>query len=155
MLLHYFADKRDLLTASLLIVTERLVALLENARSNRMPMERLLPHLAGMVKDPLIRPYTRLWLELVALAAGGDESCQGIAQRISDIFCAWIASALEVEREEERMPMASFVFATVEGFVLLDAMDCGSQITSALEAIRAHMGERWSEERPPLPGDAL
>jgi AcrR family transcriptional regulator len=135
MLLHYFADKQEILTATLTLVTARLVGMLESARTEQMPFQVLLPQLAGMLKDPNIRPYLRLWLELAALAAGEEEDYRAIARQICDIFLSWIASALKVDREEERIPMASLTLATMEGLVLLDALGCDSQITSALEGL--------------------
>ncbi len=48
---------------------------------------------------------------------------------------SWITSALQVEREEGRMPMASLVFVTIEGLVLMDALDNDALIASALEGI--------------------
>jgi AcrR family transcriptional regulator len=135
MLLHYFANKEELLTAVLVLVAERLVALLESARSEPMPFRVLIPNLAGMIRDPHVRPYLRLWLELVAFAAGGEEPYRRIATQICDAFLSWIAAALQVEREEERMPMASLAFATIEGLVLMDALDNDTLITNALDAL--------------------
>jgi AcrR family transcriptional regulator len=134
MLLHYFVDKQELLTAALTLVTVRLVAMLERARSEQMPFQSLLPQLAGMMQDPNIRPYMRLWMELVALVAQ-EEVYRAIARQICDTFFSWIASALKVEREEDRAPMAALALATIEGFILLDALGDGSKITSALEGI--------------------
>jgi hypothetical protein len=51
-------------------------------------------------------------------------------------FFDWIAAALKVEREEDRIPLAALALATTEGFMLLDALDCGSIITDALEGIK-------------------
>lgn len=134
MLLHYFVNKEELLTAALTVITVRLVGMLESSRSEQMPFQTLLPHLTGMMNDPRLRPYMRLWLELAALVA--EEAFYGtIARHICDDFYSWIASALQVEREEDRAPLAALALATMEGFILLDALDYGSKITSALEGI--------------------
>jgi AcrR family transcriptional regulator len=135
MLLYYFADKRELMTAALTQVTARLVNLLESARSEKMTFQIFLPHLAKMMKDPRVRPYLRLSLELVALAAEEKESYGAIVRKIWYDFLGWIASALQVDREEDRIPLAALALATTEGFMLLDALDCGSIITDALEGI--------------------
>jgi AcrR family transcriptional regulator len=135
MLLHYFVNKEELLTAALVLVTERLIGILESGRSEQIPFQVLLPHLAGMIKDHLIRPYLKLWLELVSLTTEEEESYRAIAREICDCFFDWIASALKVEREEDRRPLASLAFATIEGFVLLDALGSGSLINSALEGV--------------------
>lgn len=135
MLLHYFATKEELLTAALNLITVRMVAILESARSDPMPFGALLPHLVGMMQDPYIRPYLRLFLELVALAANDEETYGTLSRHIYDDFLRWTALALQVEREEEREALASLAMVTVEGFVLLDALNYTSQITKALEGI--------------------
>jgi len=56
MLLHYFVDKEELMTAALYLVAARLIDILEGTRSNQMPYQTLVPHLAGMIKEPGIRP---------------------------------------------------------------------------------------------------
>jgi AcrR family transcriptional regulator len=135
MLLHYFKNKEELLAAVLVRVSDRLVVLLEGAKGEQMPFQDLLPYMALMIRDPRVRPYLSLWLELIAFAAGGEESYRTIARNICDSFLEWIAAALLVEREAERMPLASLAFATIEGLVLLDALEYGKRITSALEGI--------------------
>jgi AcrR family transcriptional regulator len=136
MLLHYFVNKEELMTSALTQVTARLVRILESARLEQMPFQVLLPQLAEMMKDPQVRPYLRLSLELVALAAEKRESYRAIARKIWNDFFGWIASALQVKREKDRIPLAALAFATTEGFMLLDALDCGSIITEALEGIK-------------------
>ena len=42
---------------------------------------------------------------------------------------------LQVENEDERTPMAALAFATIEGFVVLDALNQASLITNALHGI--------------------
>jgi AcrR family transcriptional regulator len=136
MLLHYFADKEELMTGALTLVTERRVRILESARIEQMPFQVLLPNLAEMMNDPQVRPYLRLSLELVALAAEKKESYSAIARKIWNDFFGRIASALQVEREEDHIPLAALALATTEGFMLLDALGCGSIITNALEGIK-------------------
>jgi AcrR family transcriptional regulator len=135
MLLHYFVDKEEMMTAALNLVSERMINRLASIHSEQMPFQTLLPYLVEMLKDPDIRPYLRLWLELAALSAGEDGSYRMIARQICDSFYVWIAAALQVEKEEERAPMAALAFATLEGFVLFDALNYSSKITSALKGI--------------------
>ncbi len=134
MLLHYFSDKEELMSAALNLVARRLIDMLESTRSNQMSFQTLMPHLAGMIEDPRIRPYLRLWLELAAMSTA-SETYRQIATQICDGFYDWIASVLKVEKEDDRAPMAALAFATIEGFVLLDALDYGSKVTSALKGI--------------------
>ncbi|MBC8161828.1 MAG: TetR/AcrR family transcriptional regulator [Roseiflexaceae bacterium] len=132
MLLHYFADKEALLTATLALVTQRLIAVLELSRADPMPFQRLLPHLAGTIKDARIQPYMRLWLELVTVAAVEKEPFRAIAQGICSSFLNWIAAALQVEPEQERAPLAALMLAILEGLIIFDALGDDATRTGAL-----------------------
>ena len=135
MLLYYFKDKEALLTAALGLVSNRLEEILKHAPLEQVPFQVLLPTLAGMIKNPLIRPYLKLWLELTALSAGGEPSYRKVTQQIYDRFFSWIASGLQVEKEEHRAPVSALALATLEGFVVLDAIGYDSQIKAALEGV--------------------
>lgn len=148
MLLHYFADKEELLAATLTLVTQRLMAMLESARAEPMPFQSLLPHLAAMMKDARIQPYMRLWLELVTFAAAEKEPFRSIAQHIGNTLLNWIAEALDVDREEEREPMAALTLTLVEGFVIFDALGDDSKSTNALAGIAlSYTADRGNSSR--------
>jgi len=136
MLLHYFADKEELMTGALTLVAARLVNILEQARTEQIPLRTFLPHLAEMMQNPQVRPYLRLSLELVALAAEGNEAYRAIALQLWSDFLGWIASALKVEQEKDRLPLAALALATTEGFMLLDALGCGPIIAQALQGLK-------------------
>jgi len=136
MLLHYFADKDELMAMTLAEVAQRFNRLLDMAKSEPAPFQELVEQLAGMVNHPEVKSYLRLWLELAASAAGGDEAHRAIASKIFDGYFAWVASAIHVEQEEVRAPLAALAVATVEGFVLLDAFGAGAVIARALEGMR-------------------
>lgn len=133
MLLHYFENKEELLGAALQCVTTRLMTLLESARAEPMPVQALLPLLVGMLKDPFVRPFLRLWLELAAQAAADDAMYRAIGRNIGEGFFDWIAAALHVDREEDRLSTASLALATLEGLVLLDALGMEAKIQAALD----------------------
>jgi AcrR family transcriptional regulator len=135
MLLHYFADKDALLTATLTLVTQRLIAVLDSAQADPMPFHSLLPHLAAMLKDARIQPYLRLWLDLMPFAAGETEPFRSIARSIASTLLSWIAAALDVEREEDRASLAALTLALVEGFVIFDALGDDATRTAALAGI--------------------
>lgn len=136
MLLHYFKDKEELLSSALKLISERLLRLLDASRVEPLPMEKLLPLLAGMLKSPEIRPYLRLWLELAAGATGRDSFYRDIARELCESFYRWVADAIVVPGEKDRAALASLAFATMEGFVLLDAIGLESHIEAALQGVR-------------------
>lgn len=135
MLLHYFTNKDELLTAVLLRVTERLKILLEATRREPMPFPDLIRYLSDRIKDPTVRPFLRLWLELAASAADGEASYRLMARQIMDNFFEWVQTALHVDNEVDRLPMAALALATAEGFAVLDIVDSNHLIQHALKAI--------------------
>lgn len=148
MLLHYFADKEELLTASLTVVSQRLIAMLEAVRAEPMPFDALLILLTGMVKDPHVQPYMRLWLELLPLAQAGQEPFRAIAQRISMTLRGWITNALQVSREEEREPLAALIFTIIEGFVMFGALGDDDTPAAALAGLRLNLSARQAANIP-------
>lgn len=134
------------MTGALTLVAERLVKFLEGARAAQIPIQAFLPHMAEMMQDPRVRPYLRLSLELVALAAEGNEAYRAIALQLWKDFLDWIASALKVKREQDRRPLAALALATTEGFMLLDALGGRSIIDQALEGLEIR-GEGRSRHR--------
>ncbi len=134
MLLYYFADKDELLTATLEHVTARLAGLLDEAGPGRppLPFSALLAEVWKAIRAPDLQPYMRLWLELAASAARGQDLHRTIAGRIADGFLTWTAERLYVEQEADRAPQAALLLATVDGLALLDAVGRGPAADSAI-----------------------
>src|SRR5579859_7160709 len=74
MLLYYFADKDELLTATLGEVVARMLPLLDAAGTESSPRrgEVLLPEILTVFTRPEIKPFMQLWLELAAYAGRGE-----------------------------------------------------------------------------------
>lgn len=133
MLLYYFADKDEVLTATLGHVAARLARLLDTAGSGAAPrpFRVLLKELWTEFRNPSLQPYMRLWLELAASAARGQEPYRTIAGQIADGFLVWAAERLLVADEADRAPTAALLLATVDGLALLDGVGRGAQADSA------------------------
>ena len=144
MLLYYFADRDELLAATLEHVAARLAWLLDEAGRGRtpLPFSTLLAEVWTSISTPELRPYMRLWLELAASAARGQEPHLAVAGQIADGFLAWAAERLHVEREADRAPQAALLLATVDGLALLDAVGRG-------EAANCAVASRSSRLRSP------
>lgn len=136
MLLYYFDSKDELLAATLEHIAARLARLLDEAGSDEAakPFHALLAEVWAAVRGPALRPYMRLWLELAASAARGEEPHCTIAGRIADGFLAWAAARLLVEHEADRGPAAALLLATVDGLALLDAVGRGGAASAAVSA---------------------
>jgi len=136
MLLHYFEDKEEMLTATLAEVNQRLLQMLESARGDALPQDALLMKLSTMLADEHVKPYLQLWLELAARASRHEEPYLKVSRAIGEGFLAWIAASLKVRRESEREATAARTLATLEGLVLLDAIGLKDGVASAIGSLK-------------------
>ena len=76
------------------------------------------------------------------MASSADGAHLAVAREICESFLSWISAALAVNTEAERANLAALALATLEGFVLLDALKFDSGIQSALAglALRGDLG---------------
>ena len=124
MLLYYFADKDELLAATLERVALRLTSLLDTAipAETRLPARELLIVIWRVVGSVELQPYMRLWLELAAASARDLKPHQTIATSIMSGFVAWTSEHLATDQTGERGESAAFLLAMIEGALFLDAV---------------------------------
>lgn len=117
MLLYYFTDKDDLISAALQHLgqqlADRLAAALPTDPMNR---DELLEAIWSAVQTPPLWTYLLLFVEIVARAARGDMLYQRASRIMTEHFLAWVARHL-VSGESENQ--AIDVLATIDGRVLL------------------------------------
>lgn len=123
MLLYYFADKDELLAVTLERVATRLAGLLDAAlpAGTKLPPDPLLLAIWTGMTSPAMQPYLRVWLELAAGSARGEQPHRSIAGAIANIFHGWIADRLDLP-ETSRGGVASRLFVLLEGAMLIDAL---------------------------------
>lgn len=123
MLLYYFADKDDVLSAVLGHVAERLATLLEAAvpATPRRRFAPLLEEVWAALRRPALQGCMRLWLEVAARSGRGEAPYRAIAADIADHFAAWAAERLDAP-EAERLHQGALLSATVDGLALLGAV---------------------------------
>ena len=122
MLLYYFADKDELLAATLERIAARLTAILDAAAPPVLqPFAILLPAVWGAVGSPALRPYMRLWLELAAGAARGRQPHGAVAAQLMTGFAEWTVAHLDAE-PARRDAEAALLLAVMEGALFLDAV---------------------------------
>jgi AcrR family transcriptional regulator len=116
MLFYYFADKDEIVRAALQIVSGRFAAVLLAALppGPTQPPRVVLAELAAIMRGQALRPYMRLFLELVTLSARGEEPYRSVAGLMADGFVAWVASRLDAPDEAAR------VVALLDGLLVLD-----------------------------------
>jgi len=122
MLFYYFTDKDDIVVSALQTVSARLAAELSSALPAwplRAP-ETLLAELAAIIRGPDLRPYMRLWLEVVIFAARGEQPYLTVAGAVADGFVALAAARIDLPDEPARQAAAVRLIALLDGALLLD-----------------------------------
>ncbi|MEK3808464.1 TetR family transcriptional regulator [Metabacillus sp. SLBN-84] len=138
MLLHYFHDKEQLLTEVLTLISDNLITILKKSPADPMPFSKLVPHMYHLMKEPEVKPFMRLWLELIALASKKENPYFSVARIIGEGFQNYFALLLDAENEEQKERLAALTLVTVEGIALLDAIDFDASIEKAIESISSY-----------------
>ncbi|RIW29373.1 TetR/AcrR family transcriptional regulator [Bacillus salacetis] len=136
MLLHYFNDKEELLTTILSAISDRLIHMLKNTKTEKLSFQDLVPFLYDTMQNPQVRPYMKLWIELIGTGSENDPF-YSTAKKIMDSFHQFYINVLQVEDHENKEQMASLALVTIEGIALLDAIGDQERIHQAIEAIHS------------------
>jgi AcrR family transcriptional regulator len=133
MLLYYFADKDELLTATLARIAARMIVQLDGAVPVEppRPFPVLLDQVWTAMSSESLEPYMPLWLELASGAARGLQPHHDIAGEIADGFLAWVADRLPPDSNGQPSSMAALFLASIEGMYLLKAIGRGAIADSA------------------------
>lgn len=123
MLLYYFADRNDIVTAAIECIAGRMVDFLET-HGPRPPRdaEVVRREIAAVVLSDALWPYMRIWLELATMAAHGEEIYRTVGAAIGRDFLAWGAAQIDAPNEAAREREAARLLASIEGLVLLRAL---------------------------------
>lgn len=134
MLLYYFADKVDIMTAVLGRVAEQFTGALNLAMpAHRVPAEQLLMQTSTLIRSAEMRPIMQLWLEMVAAAARQEPPFPAIATSVLRQLMDWMEARLEGEPGSDRRRHAALLLALVDGIALFD-MTGGTDEADAAQA---------------------
>jgi AcrR family transcriptional regulator len=123
MLLYYFSDKAEMITAALAHISLRLAAVLgEQGATAPLPIDKLTPKLFDLLCAESLWPYMRLWLEIASLAAKGDPVCRTVGEGIARGFLDWGKAQLDSPTPEARARDAARLLVTIEGMILLKSV---------------------------------
>ena len=136
MLLYYFTDKADALASAMSAIAGDLGARLADAipPAPRLAPAALVAAAAQITTASDIKPYMRLWIEVVAAAARGEAPFPTIAHGIADGFRSWIEARLDPAGLADPGGTAALILATVDGLALLDACSEDRVVARAVEA---------------------
>src|ERR1700722_15250273 len=116
MLLYYFADKDELLTATLDRIAARMISELDGAIpvEPRRPFAVLLEQVWAAMASEYLQPFMPLWLDLASGAARGLQPHRDVAGAIADGFVAWVTVRLQPEGDGEPSQLAPLFLASIE-----------------------------------------
>jgi AcrR family transcriptional regulator len=142
MLLYYFADKDELLTATLARIAMRMIAQLDGAipAEPRRPFPVLLEQVWAAMASESLQPFMPLWLDLASGAARGLQPHRDVAGAIADGFLAWVAIRLQPEGDGEPSLLAPLFLASIEGMYLLKAIGRGALADRAAVELASRSG---------------
>ena len=145
MLLYYFADRDELLSATLEHIAVRLAARLDALVPGdvRRPLAQLLAEVWPELTSDELKPYMDIWLNLSARACGGHEPYRRIAGAIADTFLAWTSERIAGRTQAAREESAQLLIAALNGMFVLHAIGRHGAANGALANLLT--------QAPPLP----
>lgn len=122
MLLYYFTDKDELLTAVFEHIGRQIQSMLEmDFPVSRVDEATLLTTLWLQSQDREFERHSSLLIEMGAAAVRQGEPYSGAARAIAAHFQDWIATRLDIDNEPERQRAAYRIMAALDGMALLRA----------------------------------
>ncbi len=119
MLLYYFADKTEILTAIFAQIAGRFLPLLAGAETSPLPPAALRRRLYTLFRAETAWPFIRLYLEICIAASRGEQPHRGFAASMAEGFIGWIAPQLDLPAASQASA-AALVLAEVDGLLVLD-----------------------------------
>ena len=133
MLLYYFKDKADIITAVLQLVSVRLLVMLgERAATEPLPIDELRRQFADILLVDELWPYMRIWLEVASRSAMGDPFYRAVGEQIGRGFFEWGKGQLLCDSKEQREVDAAKLLVSIEGMLFLKAIGLDDVSATAL-----------------------
>lgn len=142
MLLYYFADKTEVIAASL----EQVAAGMIKGLADVLPPGETYAPAAFVLKalsitaHPQMRGFMRLWIELIAAAGRGEAPYAEITGRILAGFKDWVAQRIIPPPGVDAGAMAVAILAVIDGLALIDVAAPGDVDAAAIQALSALLG---------------
>ena len=123
MLLYYFKDKAEIITAVLEQISAQLVEMVgTHTATEPLPVDALRRKLAGIVFEDALWPYMRIWLDVAARAAMGDPFYRAVGEQIGRGFLEWGKAQLQSDSEAQRDIDAARLLVSIEGMLFLKSI---------------------------------
>jgi len=138
MLLYYFEDKNDALSAAFEKIGVDFVEILEAAVPGDQaysPAE-LIAATAELTLARKSKPYFRIWTETVALAARGEAPYDTVARTIAEGFLIWIEGRHKGNDPKLKRANAAMILAMIDGLALLEICTDGKRAALAAKQMK-------------------
>lgn len=123
MLLYYFADKAEMMTATLGVIATRIMSAMEARKAPEpLPFEELQPIMLDAIVDAEMWPFMRVWLEIASMAANGDAFYRTVGEQLGRGFLSWGAAQIAAPTEAQRQREAAQLLLMSEGMVVLKSI---------------------------------
>ncbi len=135
MLLYYFADKAEVLSACMARVAGELSLRLAEAIPDGTPLRpaELVRRAAAFTTGAEMRRFMRLWVEVVAAAAREEAPFPAIVAQVMAGFRDWVDRRLDLPQGADREGTAAAVIAVIDGLALVDICS-GDEIAPRMAA---------------------
>lgn len=136
MLLYYFENKEEILSAVLARIASGLTGSLEAILGKvPLPPARVLETIWATIKQEAAANQLRLWLDLSSRASRGDPFFQEVVARIGADWVAWLSGILDVP-DEDKPALAVLMMGAVDGQVVLFPTDLAKGDEAIRELVR-------------------
>ncbi len=121
MLVYYFGSKAEALRAGALKLAERFADDLRTRDQvpDQATFEELVEIAIGLFSDDQVKPFMRLWIDIISAAGHGVVPYPDVVKTISRFLIGWIDSRLSTEDPEQRAQEAAGILAMIDGLALL------------------------------------
>jgi AcrR family transcriptional regulator len=127
MLLYYFGSKDRLVGDALHEIGVRLNFLLaEHGGGPRRTPAQFLLDVLTLTRDPAVAPFMRLWSDVIARGARGEQPYDRIASEVVRSWLSWIEDRLIPSPAAPEPGRAAALLSIVEGVTLLEMASPGS-----------------------------
>jgi AcrR family transcriptional regulator len=135
MLIYHFGSRDRLVAAILEGIADRLRALLAGSMPSGLVSPRtVLDAAMSASSDPHGLALLRALLQVVGLAAQGDEVAQSTGFAVTENWLDWLEDRLDVP-EPDRRTAAIAVLVLIDGFVMLSALGVGEEARAGVAAM--------------------
>jgi AcrR family transcriptional regulator len=141
MLLYYFTDKAEVLGCAAQRIAADLAGHIGEAvgEGERLAPLALLERAGALVTRAEIRPYMRLWVQMIAAAGRGEAPFPAIAEAMLAGFLAWVEAHLAIDEAADRQAVAAMIVAAVDGLAIID-IGRGPDLAARAARAISHLG---------------